>query len=367
MLDATRSQALLAARFVEAACRYWLGTYPAIRREIRRLRRQAARIPDPTLRATATSTLDGKWGDLEGAGAFAAFAPRRSRTRVTRLLVCLQGIYDYADTLAEQPSDDPQADAIALHSALLDALRPGTPLGAYYAHHRHGRDGGYMASLVEQCRLAIAQLPAYTLVAEVARQHAQRIVDYQARINHEPDHQYAEFAAWAKTETPEGTGLYWWETGAACGSSLALLALLAAAADPKLTEADAGAVDAIYWPWAGALHTLLDNLIDRAEDAGTSQHNLTHHYTDAIETSERLGLLTVESIKRFTNAPPHHRLILAGMIALYLSDEQAQTAFARPVSEEVLSTIDGLARPSLLLLRVRRLLFKSYPAKQQAR
>ena len=207
MLDTTRHRAIPAARFLKAAFRYWIGTYPAIQSEIRRIRRRAERIPDPTLRTTALDSLDRKWSDLEGAGAFAAFVPLRHRVRVTRLLVCVQAIYDYADTLAEQSSDDPQADAIALHSALLDALRPRAQLSAHYAHHGNREDGGYLASLVKRCRAEIAQLPAFALIADAAGEHAQRIVDYQARINHEPDRGHASFATWAESETHEETEL----------------------------------------------------------------------------------------------------------------------------------------------------------------
>jgi tetraprenyl-beta-curcumene synthase len=349
----------VAARFITAACRYWIGTYPAIRREIRRMRRRAECIPDPTLRHLALDILDSKWGDLEGAGAFAAFAPIRLRARVARLLVCLQGIYDYADTLAEQPSLGPQADAITLHSAMLDALKPGTPPAAYYVHHNAEDDGGYLASLIERCHVTVEQLPAYSLVVKAAREHTQRIVDYQARINHEREQGYPSFAPWAETETPAGSCLYWWETGAACGSSLAVLALLAAAADASLTDAGATAIEATYWPWAGALHTLLDNLIDREEDSATRQHNLTGHYPGQDKMTERLALLAGETAKRADEVPSHHRLILAGMVALYLSDEQAWTAFARPASERVLAATGPLAKPALLLLRARRLALKA--------
>lgn len=358
MLDTTRHRAILAARFIAAAGRYWIGTYPTIRREIRRMRRNAARIPDTTLRATALGVLESKWGDLEGAGAFAAFVPARQRANVAQLLVCLQGIYDYADTLAEQSSADPPADAIALHTALLDALRPGTPLSDYFARHRRN-DGGYLAALVQQCWAGVAQLPTYAVVEHAARKHAQRIVDYQARINHQPEDEHAAFAPWAATETPARTGLYWWETGAACGSSLALLALVAAAADRRLTADEAMSIEAVYWPWAGALHTLLDNLVDRAEDHATSQHNLTDHYSDRQELADRVETLARTTFEHSRAVAPHHRLILTGMIALYLSDEQAWTEHARAASGRIIVTNGPFTRPALLLLHARRLALRS--------
>jgi tetraprenyl-beta-curcumene synthase len=350
---------VFAARFISAAQRYWIGTYPTIRDEIRGMRLRAEGIPDPTLRRLALGTQDSKWGNLEGAAAFAAFVPRRHRARVARLLVGLQGIYDYADTLMEQPARDPPANAIMLHSAMLAALQPGQPHADYYAHHTSDDDGGYLKCLIGRCRADVEQLPAYPIVTEAACKNTQRIIDYQARINHEHEHGFPSFVRWAEKETPAGTGLNWWETGAACGSSLAVFALLAAAADPTLTSEQARAVEATYWPWANALHTLLDNMIDRTEDRDTHQHNLLDHYTSQQDMTERLGLLASETVKRARRVAPHHRLILAGMVALYLSDEQAWVASARPASERILAATGPLATPALLLLRARRLALRA--------
>jgi tetraprenyl-beta-curcumene synthase len=359
VLDTTRQQMVLAARFVAAAQRYWIGTYPTIRAEIRYLKYQADGIPDPRLRRLALETQDRKWGDLEGAAAFAAFIPRRHRACVARLLLTLQGIYDYADTLMEQPSRDQSANAIMLHSAMLAALKPGEPHANYYAHHTTDDDGGYLALLVDRCRAVVEQLPSYPLVAEAAHTNTWRIIDYQARINHDRERGHPSFVHWAESETPAGSGLNWWETGAACGSSLALLALLAAAAEQALTSSQAKAIEETYWPWANALHTLLDNLIDRAEDKQTQQHNLIDHYTSQAEMTDRLGLLASETVTRAHYAVPHHRLILAGMVALYLSDEQAWTGAAQPASERVSTATGTLVKPALLLLRARRLVLGS--------
>src|ERR1700728_3214018 len=107
------------------------------------------------------------------------------------------------------------------------------------------------------------------------------------------------------------SALQWWETWAACGSSLATLALIAAAADPAMDVARADAIEAIYWPWAGALHTLLDGLVDRAEDAATGQPNLLDHYRLPGEAAERLGLITAQAAGYAATACTEHRLILA--------------------------------------------------------
>lgn len=322
------------------------------------MKRSAARIPDQSLRVLALDAQNRKWASLEGAAAFAVFAPRLGRNDLVRLLVDLQGIFDYADTLMEQPNRAPVSNARRLHDACIAALQSqGSPHAYYYEYHARCDDGGYLVSLIERCRAAVCALPSYAVVADAVLRHARRVVFYQSRINLATTGDHPALARWASKQQA-GLQLKWWEVGAACGSSLAIFAHLAAASDPNLTRSEVEAIEALYWPWAEALHILLDSLIDRAEDRATDQRNLLDYYTSQDEMTERLGLLATEVVKRAEAVPPHHQLILAAMVALYLSDEQAWTPSARPATERILEATGTFARPALLLLRLRRMALK---------
>lgn len=340
--------------FVSGAHRYWFDVFPAVRREVGILRRRAEAIPDPSLRRLALDTQAQKWGNLEGAAAFAAFLPSARRRVVARLLVNLQGIYDYADTLMEQPAGDPRANASSLHGAILVALEPGRPHIDYYAHHDGCEDGGYLAALVERCRSLLEELPSFASVAEAARLHARRIVDYQCDVNLASEGRTCRTIS-TRGGDSDGLTLRWWETAAAGGSSLTVFALLAAAAKPRLTPVESTGVERLYWPFAASLHTLLDNLIDWREDLDSSQHNLLSHYSSNQEMARRLEYLASETFLRACDFDDGHRLILAGMVALYLSDEHAWTSFARPSSERVLSAAGAIVKPALVMLRARRI------------
>ena len=340
--------------FASATCRYWFSVFPAAQSEMRRLRQRAREIPDPVLRDLALGAQRHKWACLEGAAAFATFLTRSQRARCAHLLVSLQALLDYVDTLMEQPSDDPAANARQLHQAFLVALQPDLQHRDYYLYHPHCRDGGYLAHLADACRASIRELPSYVVVADTVIRHAERMIFYQSTVNlaTAADHPYLE--QWASKQAT-GAALNWWEIGAACGSSLAIFAHITAATDPMLTLDDSEAIEALYWPWAEALHILLDSHIDRVEDRETDQPNLLDYYSSQEEITERLGLLASETAKRTQDVAPHHRLILAGMVALYLSDKQAWIASARPASEVILAATARSAKPALLLLRSRRL------------
>jgi tetraprenyl-beta-curcumene synthase len=344
-----------AIAFTLAARRYWMGVFPTVRYEIRHLRQCADHIPSTELRTLALRNLGAEGKNLEGAAAFSAFLPRAHRASVVRAQVAFQAAYDYVDSLAEQTHAFSRANAQQLHHALIVAVSPGTPHAAYYQHHTSCSDGGYLAALVDSCRRAISRLPSYPIVADAIGRNTQRIIGYQTRTNLTSACGLRTLSRWACLETPLGADLRWWETAAACGSSMAVLALLAAAADPLLTRSAAETVEAVYWPWAGALHSLLDSLIDYAEDATAGRHNLTVHYASSQEMANRMHLITTEAARRASAIGVEHSLILTGMASLYLSDSQAARPEARQTAIDILAALGGLASPAMLMLRTRRL------------
>jgi tetraprenyl-beta-curcumene synthase len=350
----TPDRASLAQGFALAAARYWLQVYPLVRHELGRWQRRASQIPDPALRKIALEVQRSKRGNLEGSAAFAVFAPPSRRASVVRASLALQAIYDYADTLMEQPHSDPIANTRQLHLALQLALgEPETPHRDYYAHHSPRDDNHYLRGLIDACRTALASLPSYGIARELIRRNVERIIRYQALIDRP-----VEFAAWAARETPRDVDLRWWETGAACGSSMAVFALIAAAASRNLQASEAARIERAYFPWIGALHTLLDSLIDRPEDLASGQHSLVGHYGSAHATAERMRRIAREASRRAQTLPGGlgHALILAGMASQYLSSPAASLPYAQPAREDIIDAIGQLAAPTMAVFEARELL-----------
>jgi tetraprenyl-beta-curcumene synthase len=351
----TCHRAALARGFALPAARYWLAVYPQVRRELADWRDRARLIADPELRRLALKTQRAKRGNLEGAAAFATFAPVARRAAIVRASIAFQALYDFADTLTEQPPNPDPGRARRLHSDLLAAL----PSGEGQCADRRGGRRGYMASLVGACRGALAELPSFPAVYELVEVNTRRIVQYQTLIDRP-----AAFAAWAAGETPAGSGLRWWETGAACGSSTAIFALIAAAGTPGLRPEEATAIERAYFPWIGALHTLLDSLIDQPDDLAGEQHSLIEHYRSSTVAAGRMGHIATEAT-RLAHALPGstgHGLILAGMTSQYASSPRAFLPHARAARAAVLDAMGDLAAPTLAVFAARRLLAKSTDA-----
>jgi tetraprenyl-beta-curcumene synthase len=347
----------LATTFAGAARRYWLSVFPSLGSEVRRWQSRASEIRDPVLRRLALDSQQAKRKSLEGAVAFAAFVPRGGRRPVIRALTAYQVIFDYLDTLSEQPNTDPIVNGRQLNQALLTAVGPHSASLDYYAHHSHRNDDGYLDDLVKVCRATLGTLPSYAATAAAVRRATERIVAYQS-LNHGDAHgSHAAFASWAIEETRPDTGLRWWETGAAAGSSLAVLALITAAADPLLTTEQTAALENAYYPWIGALHTLLDSLIDRQEDTTAAGHrSLIDCYLSPVETAARLEMIAAQAVRHARSLPRanNHAMILAAMASLYLSDPQASMPGAQLAKRRVLATMGDLAAPTMLVMGARR-------------
>lgn len=365
---APHNRVALAATFVHAALSYWLTVFPRVCLHVARWQRLARRIPDPVLRSLALAALAEKRGNIEGAAAFAAFAPWARRGQVTRALSAFQAAYNLLDMLGEQPSPDPVLDGQRLHNGLLFALGwpsatpqagesdPGVTALDWYEHHPQHEDGGYLNTLLAECRGAFASLPNYTAAAPAARAAAERIVAFQSLNLSEAQGDHAALEQWARAATPPGAGLQWWETAAAAGSSLGVHALIAAAADAGLDTDSVSVLERAYFPWIGGLHSLLDNLIDKHEDEAAGHRSLVEYYGPE-RAAQRMRWMA-EQATLIAQELPHsrqHTVILAAMIGNYLSTPEAHSPQLEPVSQEVLATTGTLAGPTMLVFELRRL------------
>jgi tetraprenyl-beta-curcumene synthase len=339
---------------VQTASRYWLDVFPRARVELRHWRAHAAAIPDPTLRRLALTTLLDEGRNLEGAAAFAVLAPRSQQAPVVRATVAFQAIYDYVDTLAEQPGAC-MATTWQLHLALLRAVEPGQGHPDYYAHGDAGDDGGYLRRLVEGCACALSTLPSWPAVNDAVLAAVVGMASYQA-LNHGGS--VPAMARWARGLTPPGSGLLWWETAAAAASSLTAFALVAAAADARLEPRTVAAIQAAYYPWIGALHILLDSLADRAVDAVTDQPSLIAHYDGEREAAVRMGGIAVRAVHAAARLPDgrRHTLLAAAMSSYYLS---LPSVAAGPVGREVKRALRPLDAPTMAVLRTRQVVYRA--------
>jgi tetraprenyl-beta-curcumene synthase len=354
------SRARELAALILVMARFWLIVFPRVRGELHVWRERARAIPNPVLRAQALATLDSERLSAAGAALFATTTPRRAAGRaLVRALVAYQVMCDYLDTLAEHPSRDPIRNGAQLHRALADAVGCG-PLADHYREHPLRDDGGYLAALVSACREGCATLPAYASVRLAALREAAR--NEVQGVNHAPagvrEPALHAWAAAARAGDAAAIGdASWFELAAAGSSSLAVLALIAAAADPATGVDAAEQARRAYFPWIEALSTLLDSVADRERDRRTGELNFVSQYPTEAVAIARLREVTTRARAGARSLPrgERHVVLVVGMVAMHLSEPGAWLPSARPTTDAVLRAADtALMRPLLLLLRAWR-------------
>lgn len=340
--------------FAYATWTYWTKIHRAARREQDHWLCRARSIPARELRAPALNAHFEKWGDIEGASAFATFLPAARRIMAIPVLVAWQVAYDYVDVVSERPVPDPQANTRQLHKALLAAFDPAAATEDYYAHFTHDDDNDYLHCLSSASQDAAKTMPHWALITEHLRDAAQRIIDYQC-LNH--SERPEKPMVMRKTDIADDmTGLSSWELYASGGTSLDILALIAAATDPALTRPEVHALASAYSPWVGACHTVLDSLADYTRDQADAQHNLVDGYTSPVALAESLQHLAEQALDRLQKLPRanEHRLLFTAMSCLYLSAGETSAPSTRMTRERVMHQLDWTAIPMIHMLRLWR-------------
>jgi hypothetical protein len=140
-------------------------------------------------------------------------------------------------------------------------------------------------------------------------------------------------------------------------------ALIAAAAESNVDATEIAAIEGAYFPWIGALHSLLDNLVDAAEDYATGQRSLVGCYASPVDAATRMGLLAEHSMEAARALPGRrHELVLAAMASFYLSTAEARGPEAAPVADAVLRALGEPAALSMMVFRSRLALRRLAPS-----
>jgi tetraprenyl-beta-curcumene synthase len=340
-----------------ANVRYWPSVWPLVQAQLRRWELRAGAIEDPELRELALAKLHDEAFNAEVAATLATLAPRAQREHAVEAIVALELLFDYLDGLTERPPSDALSDGESLFRAFTDALDPTAESGGdYYREHPGAGDGGYIEELSSAVRSAVERLPGARAIEERARRSASRCAQAQIRIHAEPRLGTGQLQEWAEREA-QGTGLRWRELAAGAASSvLAVHALIAAAADPRVTREEAVELETAYLSIC-VLITVLDSLVDRDQDMRAGEPGFIRLYEDRDSLAETLASVAARAMRQAgaLRDGAHHVMTLAGVVAYYTSDPRAGSELARPVAERLRVELAPLIYPTLAIMRAWRL------------
>ncbi len=298
---------------------------PEVRGQLRLWKEAAQRMPDPELSKQALASIATKQFHCEGGAVYAA-ANLPMRHVLIPLIVAFQTISDYLDNLCDRSTSLDPNDFRRLHQSMLDAVDPSAPLHNYYAFRQEKDDGEYLNNLVKTCQSCICMLPSYVLVMERIRELVSLYCDLQVYKHIRKDLREGELRRWWDDHKARYPQLGWNEFAAATGSTLGVFMLFLAGSDPDLRQEQVERIREAYFPYVCGLHILLDYLIDQEEDLTGGDLNFCSYYRDREETVQRIALIVEEARSKILclEHPPFHRMIIEGLLALYLSDPKVR-------------------------------------------
>jgi tetraprenyl-beta-curcumene synthase len=341
--DASRISYRQAKELVGAVVRELRWGLRSVSREVELWRGRAATIPDRTIRTDALSSLESKRGNTDGAALF-WILPDIRRPHLLRLLVTYEIMCDFLDSVSERGAGAGLANGRQLHLAFTEALDPGAPISDYYLYHPWRDDGGYLRLLVELCRAACALLPSY-MAMRPALIRAATLAQVQG-LNHELDPHLRDVTLreWVAREFTDRLGLAWYELSGAASTWISVLALLALASEPD-RQPDEGVEMYTAYFWVCLAATVLDSYVDEAEDIANGDHSYFGHYTSKEEGVRRAHEIVRRAAHeaRMLRNGHRHTVIVACMVALYLSKDSALTPELTATSLALLSAGGPLA------------------------
>lgn len=340
-------RAALGVSLVRAAARELIWGLRLVSRDVAEWRARAEQIPDPALRADALEAITRKRGNINGASLFWSLPDRRSRELLS-LLVSYEILADYLDCVNERSAVRGIGSGLVLQAALVEALDLSREARGSHLDHLGRDDGGYLNTLVQSCRSSCQRLPSYGRVQPLLV-HAAGLSSVLA-INHEPDPALRDRALeeWVILQWPELARtddrppaavsspdvLGWFERAAGASAWLTVLAMLTLAAEPQHTRGlgrDAHDTYETYVSWISTTGAMLDSYTDIQQDMAGGEHSYVGHYESDEAAVERLSEIIARARSQAHSLPggARHEVILACMVAFYLSKDSVRTPAMR--------------------------------------
>lgn len=150
----------------------------------------------------------------------------------------------------------------------------------------------------------------------------------------------------------------WFELTAAA-SGFTPHVLLALAAESTCDEGEIAETLAAYFPWVSLAITMLDSYADQVEDAASGSHSYISHYGDGDAAVRRLCVIVdrVARDARGLRNGHRHATVVACMVAMYLSRDDARSPATREATRRLVDAGGSLTRVLFPILRLWRIAY----------
>lgn len=302
----------------------YFNVFPEVNRRLDEWREKAEAIPNEELRTQALSSIASKTFHCEGGSIYSTLAKAQWK-RAIQFIVAYQTISDYLDNLCDRSTSLDPVDFRQIHESMREALQPNYDSQTktnFYKMREEQDDGGYLQALVDTCQDVIQDIPHYEKLYPEVERLASLYIDLQVHKHVTLEERVPRLEKWYDAEY-SGDDLAWYEFSAASGSTLGIFCIISYGLAGKDFSKE---IFDSYFPYIQGLHIMLDYFIDQEEDREEADLNFCFYYEDEEQLLERMNYF-IEKAKLVTEGLPDqnfHRLIVDGLIGLYLSDSKVK-------------------------------------------
>ncbi|MBR7555007.1 tetraprenyl-beta-curcumene synthase family protein [Allobacillus sp. GCM10007491] len=300
----------------------YFDVFPEVNRRLDEWKEKARAISNNELRTQALNSIESKTFHCEGGSIYATLAHENWKLAI-RFIVAYQTISDYLDNLCDRSTSLDPEDFSQLHRSMHEALlpEPSSERINFYAMREEQDDGGYLQALVETCQEVTRQIPNYEELYPSLKRLASLYIDLQVHKHVKKEERVSRLVKWYEEEYEAGD-LSWYEFSAASGSTLGIFCIISYGLNGRNVAKE---VSSCYFPYVQGLHIMLDYFIDQEEDREEGDLNFCFYYEADEHLFSRMNMF-INKAKVETKGLPDqkfHRLIVDGLIGLYLSDRKA--------------------------------------------
>ncbi len=206
--------------------------------------------------------------------------------------------------------------------------------------HRYTSNGSEPSAqtcLSDRCRLQLAVLPSYKLVAPKMKKYIQFFIDLQSYRYYPPQASVEMLKVWSSGYLQRYRDINWWEFCAASDSLFGIFTMYTAAAGPELSNEEVALLDEACFPWLCGLDSLLRSFL-RLRVQEVEGLNFASFYSNLKECEERITFFAEKAAASFMKLRNGeiYRSILKASISLYLTEPEAEFGMLKLASSSIL-------------------------------
>jgi tetraprenyl-beta-curcumene synthase len=258
----------------------------------------------------------------------------------------IMSLYELADTLTTYIADagiTEEPEVRRVYGCLSSAVDPSRNISCAFANSTKTpaikkKDQDHLLCMSDQCRLQLAVLPSFSLVAPKLKKYIQLHIDLHAYSYYPEETRMEYLQTWSEYYLKRYQEISFMEFCAASDSLLGVISMYAAAANPGMSSMELKLLDEACFPWLCGLESLLHAYISARLAGNSSTFNFCSPYKNLKECEQRLSYFIIKAEEACLKLKDHsfYTSLIRMILGLYLSDPEAGFGMFRLTSLSLL-------------------------------